>query len=171
MSKSLVVYYSRKGGNYFPGGIKSIEKGNTEIAAEFVAKAVDADLFEIEPVKPYSDDYNTCCDEAKAELKANARPAIKAFMDDFDAYDTIFVCYPNWWGTIPMCVLTFLDHYDLSGKTIAPLCTNEGSGLGNSVTDLKRNYPSAVFADGFALRGHQAAKSENAIAKWAKSIG
>lgn len=109
---NLIVYYSRTGENYFPGGIKSIDKGNTEYAAEFIQKAVGGNLFEIETVKPYSQNYYTCCDEAKAELEMNARPDIKCYMENISDYDTIFVCYPNWWSTVPMCILTFLEHYD-----------------------------------------------------------
>lgn len=168
MSKILIVYYSRKGENYFPEGIQSISKGNTEIAAEYIQKAVGGDLFEIDTVKPYSADYSKCCDEAKAELNANARPKIKEYLDDISPYNTIFVCYPNWWGTVPMCMFTFLDRYDLYGKRIIPLCTNEGSGMGSSESDLKKNYPNAVFVDGLAVRGHQTMDSEDAIAAWAK---
>lgn len=169
MANILTVYYSRKGENYFPEGIKSIEKGNTEIAAEFIHKTVGGDIFEIDTVKPYSKDYYICCDEAKAELKENARPEIKAFMEDISAYDTIFVCYPNWWGTVPMCILTFLDNYDLTDKKILPLCTNEGSNMGKSETDLVKSYRKAVVKPGLAVRGHKVKDSEAEIARWAKN--
>lgn len=168
MAKILTVYYSRKGENYFPSGIKSINKGNTEIVAEFIQKAVGGDLFEIDTVKPYSANYSVCCDEAKAELKNNARPEIKGYVDDISGYDTIFVCYPNWWGTVPMCMLTFLEHYDLTGKKIVPLCTNEGSGMGSSERDLKKNCNGANVAPGLAVRGHKAQSSEREVAAWAK---
>lgn len=168
MAKVLTVYYSRTGENYFPGGMKSIKKGNTAYAAEYIQKAVGGDLFEIEPVKAYSDNYRTCCDEAKAELESHARPAIKAYVEDISAYDTIFVCYPNWWSTVPMCVLTFLEHYDLTGKKIVPLCTNEGSGMGSSEGDLKRACKGASVASGLSVRGHRAETSEKEIAAWAK---
>ena len=170
MSKKLVVYYSRKGENFFPGGIKSVEKGNTEYAAEYIAKAVGADLFEVDTVKPYAANYRECCGEAVAEMKANARPDIKAFASSIEEYDTIYVCFPCWCGTMPMCMFTFLDHYDLTGKKLAPLCTNEGSGLANSVGDLQKNYPTAVVTEGLSVRGHQAQESEDMIAEWAKRV-
>ena len=170
MAKSLVIYYSRKGENFFPGGIKSVEKGNTAYAAEYVAKAVDGELFEIDTVKPYAENYRECCGEAVAELKANARPEIKAFVESVEEYETIYVCFPCWCGTMPMCILTFLDHYDLVGKKLAPLCTNEGSGLANSVSDLQKNYPVAVVTEGLSVKGHQVQEAEEIIANWAKGV-
>ena len=95
---NLIIYYSRKGQNYFGGAIQSIEKGNTEICAEYIRKAVGGDLFEIDTVKPYSEDYMTCTEEAKAELRANARPELKNMLTDVSQYDNIFVCGPCWWG-------------------------------------------------------------------------
>ena len=169
MAKSLVVYYSRKGENHMPGGIQVLEKGNTEYAAEHIAAAVGADLFEIDTVKPYAENYRQCCMEAVAELKENARPEIRGFVADISGYDTIFVCYPCWCGTAPMCVFTFLEHYDLTGKKIAPLCTNEGSGLANSEADIAKACKGAVVVPGLAVRGHQAKDSYEAIAAWAKS--
>ena len=168
MSKILTVYYSRTGENYFPDGIKNIKKGNTAYAAEYIHKVVGGDLFEIDTVKPYSDNYRICCDEAKAELENNARPEIKAYLESISDYDTIFVCYPNWWGTVPMCILTFLEKYDLTGKKIVPLCTNEGSGMGSSERDLKRFCKGADVFPGLSLRGHKAESSEKEIATWAK---
>ena len=167
MAKCLTVYYSRKGENFFPGGIKSVEKGNTAYAAEYIAKAVGADLFEVDTVKPYAENYRACCGEAVVEAKSNARPEIKGFVDDITPYDTIFVCYPCWCGTAPMCIFTFLEHYDLTGKKIVPLCTNEGSGLANSVADIERSCPGAIIAPGLSIRGHKCAESEAALAAWA----
>ena len=169
MSKSLVVYYSRKGENYFPDGIRSIEKGNTAYAAEFAARAVNADLFEIETVTPYAQNYRACCMEAVAEAKANARPEITGYLEDISDYDAIFVCFPCWCGTAPMCVFTFLEHYDLTGKKIIPLCTNEGSGMANSEADLKKYCPGATVLPGLSVKGHQAADSEALISHWAKN--
>lgn len=168
MSKILTVYYSRKGENYWSGSIKKLEKGNTEIAAEFIQKAVGGDIFEIDTVKPYSDDYMTCTHEAKDELRANARPEIKAYPDNFEDYDVIFVGYPNWWGTMPMCMFTLLEKYDLTGKTIIPFCTNEGSGLGASEGNLRKICKGAEVKSGLSIHGSETAKLESEIAEWAK---
>lgn len=168
MEHILIVYYSRKGENYWAGGILKLDKGNTEIAAEMIQEAVGGDLFEVDTVKPYSTDYTICTQEAQEELRSDARPELKEYLDDLDDYDTIFVGYPNWWGTLPMAMFTFLEHYDLTGKKIVPFCTNEGSGMGHSEADLKRICTGATVARGLAITGSQASKSERKISAWAK---
>lgn len=168
MAKILIVYYSRKGENYWNGSIRKLEKGNTERAAEFIQKAVGGDIFEIDTVKPYSENYMTCTEEAKAELRSNARPEIKAYPENFDSYDTIFIGYPNWWGTMPMCMFTLLDKFDMTGKTVIPFCTNEGSGMGSSESDLKKLCGGAVIKKGLSVHGSETERSEKKIADWAK---
>ena len=165
---NLIVYYSRKGQNYWNGSIRDLQKGNTEIAAEFVRKAVGGDLFEIKTVREYSKDYHVCCDEAQAELRKNARPELKKYLSDIDKYDNIFVGFPNWWGTAPMAVFSFLEKYDLTDKKIIPFCTNEGSGMGNSERDLKKYCGGSVVLKGLSIRGCKAAESESEIAEWAR---
>ena len=165
---NLIVYYSRKGQNYWNGSIKDLEKGNTEIVAEFIRNAVGGDLFEVDTVKPYSADYYVCIDEAQQELRENARPEIKGYVEDISKYDTIFVGYPNWWGVMPMCMCTFLEHYDLSGKKIVPFCTNEGSGMGGSERQLKTVCKGANVVNGLSIHGAEAAQSEAKVAAWAK---
>ena len=169
MAENLVVYYSRKGENHMPGGIEVLPKGHTAYAAEFIQAALHADIFEIDTVKPYAENYRQCCMEAVEEYKANARPEIKGFVADISGYDTIFVCFPCWCGTAPMCVFTFLEHYDLNGKRIIPVCTNEGSGLAKAPEDLQKSCPGAVIAEGLAVRGHQVKDSEAEITAWAKA--
>ena len=168
MANVLTVYYSRKGENYFGGTIRSVAKGNTEILAEAISEAVGGDLFEIDTVKPYSTNYTTCTEEAQEELRANARPELKELLADLSGYDTIFVGYPNWWGTCPMAVFSFLEHYDLAGKRILPFCTNEGSGMGHSERDLAKVCTGATVEKGLAICGSDAAKSAAKAADWAK---
>jgi len=170
MHKTLVVYFSRKGENHMPGGIQVLEKGHTAIAAEYIQQAVRGDLFEIDTVKPYAANYRECCMEAVAELKSNARPEIKGYVEDLSRYDTIFVCFPCWCGTAPMCVFTFLEHYDLTGKRIIPLCTNEGSGMGNAETDLKKICSGAKVIPGLEIKGHLVKNSRDEIFLWAKQF-
>ena len=170
MAKNLVVYYSRKGENHMPGGVQVLGKGHTERAAEYIAEALNADLFEVDTVRPYAANYRECCMEAVAEARSHARPEIKGYVEDVSGYETVFVCYPCWCGTAPMCVFTFLEHYDLTGKKIAPLCTHEGSGLANAPADLAKSCPGAEIVPGLAIRGHQAKDSEAEIAAWAKAI-
>ena len=167
---NLIAYYSRKGENYWAGGVKNLAKGNTERVAEFVQEAVGGDLFEIETVKEYAADYYECIDEAKAELQADARPELRRFVENMDDYDTIFLGYPCWWGTCPMCVFTFLEHYDLTGKRIIPFCTNEGSGLGGSEKHLAKVCPGATIESGLSITGNQAAESHDKVVAWAKKF-
>ncbi|MGM9538743.1 MAG: flavodoxin [Candidatus Onthomonas sp.] len=170
MEHILIVYYSRRGENYWNGEIRSLKKGNTEIVAELIQEAVGGDLFEIETETPYSADYTACTQEAQQELRDNARPQLKEYLDDLDGYDTIFVGYPNWWGTMPMAMFTFLERYDLAGKRILPFCTNEGSGMGRSEKDLRNLCVGATIERGLAIRGSEAAKSEGRVNAWLKSL-
>lgn len=169
MSKIITVYYSRKGENYVNGSIKHLEKGNTERVAEFIQKAVGGDLFEVETVREYSESYMTCIEEAKEELREKARPEIKAYPENFESYDTIFIGYPNWWGTMPMCMFTLLEKYDLTGKTIIPFCTNEGSGMGASERDIKKICKGAMVKGGLSVHGAESANAEGNVTAWAKS--
>lgn len=170
MSKILIVYYSRKGENYWNGSIKNLSKGNTEIIAEMIRDMTGGDIFEIDTVKPYAKNYYDCIDEAKAELKSNARPALKEYPEDLSEYDTIFVGYPNWWGTMPMVMFTFLEHYDLSGKRIIPFCTNEGNGMGSSESDLKKICKGASVEKGLSIHGAEAAQSLKKVEEWARKL-
>lgn len=168
MAKNLILYYSRKGQNYWNGGIRDIAKGNTEIVAEFIQKAVGGDLFEIETVKPYAEDYNICIEEARSELKAGARPELKRYLDSIAEYDNIFVCGPCWWGTFPMAVFSQLERLEWGGKKVMAVMTHEGSGLGSCERDLKKICTGAVFGKGLAVHGADAAGSEAKVAAWAR---
>ena len=167
---NLIAYYSRKGQNYWNGSIKNLSKGNTEIAAEFIQRAVGGKLFEIRTVKDYPEDYYACIDIARAELHENARPELKCNLESVDDYDNIFIGFPNWWGTMPMAVFTFLEKYDWTGKRIIPFCTNEGSGLGASVRDIKSICGGATVESGLSITGCRTQNSENEITNWAQSI-
>ena len=145
---SLIVFYSRADENYFSGALKTISVGNTEVAAETLRRLTGADIFKIEQLVPYSKDYNSCIEEARSDQRRNARPELKAYPDSLDGYDTIYLGYPNYWGTMPMAVFTFLEHFDLSGKVIKPFCTHEGSGLGHSEADIKKLCPNAAVKKG-----------------------
>ncbi len=168
MANNLILYYSRKGENYVNGSVKNLVKGNTEIVAEFIRKAVGGDLFEIETVKEYSADYHKCTEEAKKELREGARPELKRYLDSIADYDNIFVCGPCWWGTYPCAVFTQLEKLDFTGKKVLAVMTHEGSGLGSCERDLKKICEGASFGKGLAVHGADAAKSESAVASWAK---
>lgn len=168
MSKNLIIYYSRKGENYVNGNIKKLSKGNTQICAEYIQKAVGGDLFEVHTKKAYSDDYYECIDEAKQELRTNDRPELEEYLYDISEYDNVFVCGPCWWGTYPMAVFSLLEKLDFSGKKVLALMTHEGSGMGNSERDLRKLCVGATFGTSMAVHGADAAASEAAVAAWAK---
>ena len=135
---ALIAYYSRAGENNFCGAYRRIAVGNTEKAANMLAELTGGELYKIEQEQPYSEGYKTCIAEAKADLQKKARPEVLNPPDDLDAYDEIYLGYPNYWGTMPMAVYTFLEHYDFTGKTIHPFCTHEGSGLSHTVQDIQK---------------------------------
>ncbi|MGN0240508.1 MAG: flavodoxin [Candidatus Weimeria sp.] len=167
MAKTLVIYYSRAGQNYWNGGIRDIRKGNTEIVAEYIQKAAGADLFRVETVKDYSRDYYVCIDEAKQELRNNARPELKKYLDDISEYDNIVVAGPCWWGTYPMAVFSELDRLDFTGKKVFPVMTHEGSGLAGSVQALKKACKGASVGEGLAIHGADAEGSSDLVESWA----
>ena len=161
MAKTLIAYYSRRGENYVNGSIKNLKLGNTEVVAgKIKALLPDADMFQIDTTYEYSKNYMTCIEEAKQELRDQARPEVKNPLASIDEYDTIILGYPNWWGTMPMVCYTFLESYDFTGKTIIPFCTNEGSGMGSSVRFIKKLCPGSTVKDGIAIHGAEAPNAD-----------
>ena len=140
MAKTLIAYFSRADENYFGGAMRYVKVGNTEIVCNIMNDLIDADMFKIEMKDPYSPVYMTCIDEAKKDLREDARPELVSLPESIDEYDTVVLAYPNYWGTVPMAVFTFLEAFDFSGKTILPLCTNEGSGMGHSGRDIAKQH-------------------------------
>ena len=171
MAKTLIAFFSRADENYFGGAIRYVTVGNTEIVCDIIKETVDADSFKIEMKKPYSPVYMTCIDEAKKDLRNNARPELIAYPESIDSYDTIILAYPNYWGTMPMAVFTFLERYDFSGKTILPLCTNEGSGMGKSERDIKKAAKGAVVQKGLPITGSNASGCQNSVQRWLAANG
>lgn len=167
MSKILVAYFSRAGENYFGGAIKSVAVGNTEVCASLIKEAfADADLFKIEMATPYADNYRKCVTQATADLMLHKRPKLTALPESIADYDAIVLGYPNYCGTIPMAVATFLEAFDFTGKRLLPFCTNEGSGMGRSEKDLQKLCPTAVLAPGLPIIGSQAAQSKAKLTQW-----
>lgn len=164
--KSIIVYFSRNGKNYVNGTIQELAIGNTEVAAKILKKLTGADLFKLELVNPYPLDYLKCVEQVKQDLHQNARPELKTYPQSMEQYDTIYLGYPNYCGTIPMLIFTFLEKYDFSGKTIKPFCTHEGSGMGRSEQDIQKLCERAVIEKGLAIRGADVKNSENAIKQW-----
>jgi len=171
MAKTLIAFFSRADENYFGGAMRYVKVGNTEIVVNDMNKMIDADTFKIEMKDPYSPVYMTCIDEAKKDLRAKARPELVSMPASIDEYDTVVLAYPNYWGTMPMAVFTFLENFDFSGKTILPLCTNEGSGMGSSERDIKKTCPGAEVKNGLSVTGSEAANAAGRVKKWLAANG
>lgn len=171
MSKTLVAYFSRADENYFQGAYRYITVGNTEVAVNHIKDLMDVDVYRMEMRTPYAKDYETCIAEAKKDLTNNARPELVMMLNSIDDYDSIILAYPNYWGTMPMAAFTFLDNFNFSGKTIYPLCTNEGSGMGSSESDIRNTAKGATVAKGLSINGSRVADSKPLIEKWLKNNG
>ncbi len=154
--KVLIAYYSRT--------------GNTREIADQIHRSVGGDIFEIQAVKLYPDDYEDLKKVAKEELASEYKPALKTKIENIRSYDLIFIGYPIWWGTFPAPVRTFLSEYDFSGKTVVPFCTHLGSGLGQSVTDISKLCPKSKISDGLAVWGKDAKTAQNEVAEWLRKI-
>jgi flavodoxin len=164
--KSLIAYFSRAGNNYVGGEIVNLPVGNTEVLAKMIQEITGADLFCIDPVNSYPQDYNETTEVAQKELNEDARPELSNHVENMDDYRVIFLGYPNWWGTMPLPVFTFLEEYDFSGKTIIPFCTHEGSGLGHSAKDIAKLCPKATLLDGLALHGARVSDAKENLKNW-----
>lgn len=166
-AQTLVVYYSKPGETYTPDGIINLKKGNTQEVAERIQKLAKADIFRVETAKAYPDDYKTLIDVAKEELNAKARPAIKGDID-ISKYDTIYIGWPCWWGTLPMCMFTFIEKHDWTGKTVIPFTNHEGSGFGSGLRDLKAAIPSATIKKGLSIQGSKVTTAGKQIEEFVK---
>lgn len=156
-NKILVAYFSRT--------------GNTRALAEEIAGQTGAEVFEIIPSEPYPDGYDATVERFRKEQAENARPAIASEVANTEQFTTVFIGFPNWGDDMPHIVYTFLEQYDLSGKTVVPFCTNGGGGFGNSLDGLKRTCPDSIVADGFECSGSRADRQRENVSKWLTEIG
>ena len=156
-SKALVVYYSRS--------------GNTEALARMIGNETGADMFRVTTVTPYPEVYRETTELARAERDNNARPAINGRVENMADYDVVYIGVPNWWSTMPMPMFTFLEQYDLSGKTIVPFVTHGGGGVANCVSDLKKAVPGATVLDALVVSGGSAQNAQSDVSAWLKRLG
>ena len=168
----LVAYFSRADENYNVG---TIDKGNTQIIAEYIASEVGADSYHIETVNPYPANYDDCCDVAKKELADKARPEIQGGVENMEQYDIVFLGYPIWWGDMPMAVYTFMDSYDFSDKVVIPFNTHEGSGESGTYSAIGSYLPNAQVLDGMPIQGKTAQEfnsdTQQAVRDWLDDLG
>ena len=164
--KSLVIYFSRADENYFGGSMRYIDKGNTEVVAEYIKDIVGADLFKIERKVPYSKNYMTCIKEAQDEQRRNELPQLVKELSNIDDYDVIFIGGPIYWGTLPQPMFTQLSKLDFTNKIIMPFSTHEGSGLASIVRDIKKYAPKANVKPGLAIVGSNVNSSKPLLQRW-----
>lgn len=140
--------------------------GNTKAVAEAIHSRTGGDMYEIVPETPYSQNYSATVDKAKQEQQNNARPALKNRLTDISQYDLIFVGYPNWWGSLPMPVATFMEGCSWQGKTVAPFFTHGGGGVQNCDRDLRKLAAGANVTEYLCLSGNRARNSQSEIDTW-----
>lgn len=168
--KILIAYFSRRGKNYMDGKVVTLEVGNTEVLAHKIQQLMGGDLFEIRTLQEYPEEYIDTTRVARNELRTNARPELAEYVKNMEDYDVVYLGYPNWWGTFPMAVCTFLESADFSGKTIIPFCTHEGSGIGYSEQDLQKICPGAKLITGIAIRGGRVASADRQLEEWLQKM-
>lgn len=146
--------------------------GNTQYVALLIQKMTGGDIFRIQPETPYPTDHDTLVDLADEEQERRARPALAGQVPNLDAYDTIFIGYPNWWGDMPMILYTFLEQYDLSGKTVIPFNTHGGSGFSRTIGAIAELQPKAtVVRNGFTVSRNSVDRAEPDVAEWLAELG
>lgn len=169
--KSLVLYFSRAGENYNVG---VVEKGSTQLVAEMIAEETRADLFKLETVNAYPEDYMECVTVTREEKNENARPELKSVTANLAAYKNIYLSYPIWHADMPMALYTFLENNDLSGKTVLPFCTHAGSGLAGTVETIRTKCPKATVTEGFAIAGttvqSSAESTKSSLSAWLAEV-
>lgn len=160
-SNALVVYFSAT--------------GNTKAVAETIASLQDADIYEIVPEQPYTEEdlnYDDRSTRATAEQNdPEARPAISGSIEDMGKYDVIYVGYPIWWGDMPRILYTFFDTYDLAGKNIAPFCTSGGSGLSGTPETIGGLEDGAEVLEGLHISDSSVDRAEDTVSEWLSRIG
>ena len=180
-SKILIAYFSLPE-NADTSGVDAVagasivldnEKvlGNTEYMAYAIQEAVGGDLFRIETVQQYPLEHEPLVEMADEEQNGNARPELLNRVENMEQYDTIFLGYPNWWGDMPMPLYTFLEEYDLSGKTIIPFSSHGGSGFSRTESTIAQMQPNAsVSENGLTVSRNDVADSYEDVFQWAENI-
>ena len=153
----LIVYFSHS--------------GNTRRLAELIHELAGGRLAELRAAEPYPRDYDAVVEMARKEQRANARPPLAPDAPDPADCRTLFIGYPNWWGTFPMPVFTFLETYPVGDRTVIPFCTHEGSRFGRSERDLRRLCPQARILKGFEVRGSRVGQARGDAEAWLREIG
>ena len=154
--KILIVYFSHT--------------GNTREIAKQIHMNIGGDLIEIETIDKYPEDHSEILEQARKEITAGYNPALKTKIENIKEYTVLFLGYPNWWGTIPTPVSTFLAEHDLSGKPIAPFCTHGTGGLARTVEAIKKACPDSKVLDALGISNSRVYEAESEVSEWLSHI-
>ncbi|GHV90180.1 flavodoxin [Spirochaetia bacterium] len=179
VGKILIVYFSNAentdGTDAVSGASVQIvsgrKVGNVQMVAEIIQRTRGGDLFPIQTQSPYPKTHKELLDYVKREQEANTRPVLSTQVRNMAEYDTIFLGYPIWWYTLPLAVSSFLEEYNLSGKTIIPFCVHGGSGWANTIEIITKLEPQAIIKDGFTVSRNTVARSERDVTAWLRRLG
>lgn len=177
----LVAYFTRVGNTDFDENVDAISsaslhredgtlKGNTQLIAEMIHSTVGGEMFLITTTDKYPADYDEVIDFAEEEQDRNHHPELSAQVENIDDYDTIFLGFPNWWFDMPMAIYSFLEEYDLSGKTVVPFSTSGGSGFSDSMRTLRETLTDSTVLDGFTVRDSRAAGAQDNVLEWLREL-
>ena len=167
----LLAYFSRAGENYYYGERIDLEVGNTEVLTGMISSLIGCDVYRIDPVEPYSDDYEETVERNVQEQDADARPAIANPLDSIEGYDVVLLGSPIWNVRAPMIMSTFAESFDFTGKTIVPFTTHAMSGLGTVERDYAASCPGATIGEGLAVRGEEVREAGAAVESWLRRTG
>ena len=182
ISNILIVYFSRWGNTDYPDDVDATTSasivpdgdgryGTTEYIANMIADEVGGDLHLIETVTPYMADFDELRDVNHGEMERNYLPGLKESNLDIAGYEVVFVGYPVWATDVPQAVLSFLNEYDLSGKTVIPFCTHDGYGAGHSYQMIADASHAAVSLDGIAIEAKDVPGAQDTVSDWLADIG
>jgi flavodoxin len=155
-SKVLVAYFTRT--------------GNTRVIARQIRRALKADLFQIEPVNSYPEDYEETVAQAVRERDNGYRPPLKATVPNTGSYEAVFLGFPIWGETAPPVIRSFLSQHDLSGKTLVPFITHGGYGQGGSMNVVKEHAPRATVLNPFVLEADQERRTLTQVSRWLSGV-
>ena len=162
--KQIIIYFSRADENY---GVGYIEKGNTEVVAEYIRDVTGADMFKVERKNPYAKDYETCTKEAQEEQQNDERPELVNTLDSIDQYEVVYIGAPVYWGLLPQPMVTQIEKLNWNGKTVRVFTTHEGSGLASIPSQVKKLCVGAnVLDDALAIRGSHVNSARERVEEW-----
>ena len=145
--------------------------GNTRLIAQDIQRMTGGDIFEIKAVGEYGPDFDSAVEQAREELRNGARPELRAKVADMQDYDVVFVGFPNWVGTMPMAVFSFLEQYDFTGKILVPFCTHGTGGIGNTISDLKKLNLDAEIREHIDFYRNDVKNAEEPVRNWLRELG